>query len=96
MCVYTRVRERGSAPKRGGHSTKCICAVEPGHLTIHTEQWFLGAGFIGAPPISLIGCKSIRPISVLILSLLRFVDSELPGGIPYGHQNSTPDTQHSA
>ena len=26
---------------------------QPGGLTIHTKRWFLGAGFIGAPPISL-------------------------------------------
>ena len=27
---------------------------QPGGLTILTKQWFLGAGFLGAPPISLI------------------------------------------
>ena len=26
---------------------------QPGDLAIHTEKWFLGAGFLGAPPISL-------------------------------------------
>ena len=26
---------------------------QPGDLTIHTKKWFLGAGFLGAPPISL-------------------------------------------
>ena len=26
---------------------------QPGDLTIHTNKWFLGAGFPGAPPISL-------------------------------------------
>ena len=25
---------------------------QPGDLTIHTNKWFLGAGFLGAPPIS--------------------------------------------
>ena len=27
---------------------------EPDGLTIHTNKWFLGAGFLGAPSISLI------------------------------------------
>ena len=31
----------------------------------------------------------VRPISLLGLSLLRFVDLNFPG-IPYGHENSTP------
>ena len=26
---------------------------QPDGLTIHTKKWFLGAGFLGAPPISL-------------------------------------------
>ena len=26
---------------------------QPDGLTIHTKEWFLGAGFLGAPPISL-------------------------------------------
>ena len=25
---------------------------QPGGLTIHAKKWFLGAGFLGAPPIS--------------------------------------------
>ena len=29
---------------------------QPGDLTIHTKEWFLGAGFLGAPPISLRTC----------------------------------------
>ena len=31
---------------------------QPGDLTIHTKKWFLGAGFLGAPPISLRSCTS--------------------------------------
>ena len=27
--------------------------LQPDGLTIHTDKWFLGAGFLGAPPISL-------------------------------------------
>ena len=27
---------------------------QPDGLTIHANKWFLGAGFLGAPPISLI------------------------------------------
>ena len=30
-----------------------ICAVAADDLTIHTKKWFLGAGFLGALPISL-------------------------------------------
>ena len=30
-----------------------ICAVAADGLTIHTDKWFLGSGFLGAPPISL-------------------------------------------
>ena len=52
------VRERGSAPKRGRHSTiffppNASVQLQPDGLTTHTEKWLLGAGFLGAPPISL-------------------------------------------
>ena len=55
------VRERGSAPK-GGLSensvktplVKCPSVQwQPDGLTIHTKKWLLGAGLLGAPPISL-------------------------------------------
>ena len=55
-----RFRERGSAPKRVRHSTiyfvppKASVQWQPDGLTIHTKKWFLGAGFLGAPPISFI------------------------------------------
>ena len=52
------LRESGSAPKRGRHSTICIppnasVQWQPDGLTFHTKKWFLGASFLGAPPISL-------------------------------------------
>ena len=56
----------GGAPKGGRHfcdifrsSVKALLAKcpsvqgQPDGLTIHTNKWFLGAGFLGAPPISL-------------------------------------------
>ena len=54
----TQVIERGSAPKRGRHYTICVppsasVQWQPDGLTIHTKKWFLGAGFLRAPPISL-------------------------------------------
>ena len=60
--------EKGEVLLRGGrHSTisfdpssvkallvKCpFVQWQPDDLTIHTNKWFLGAGFLGAPPISL-------------------------------------------
>ena len=53
-----KVRERGSAPKRGRHSTICFppnasVQWQPDGLTIYTKKWFLGARFLGAPPSSL-------------------------------------------
>ena len=41
--VIVVVRERGSASVQW----------QPDGLTIHAKKWFLGAGFLGAPPISL-------------------------------------------
>ena len=35
---------------------------QPDGLTIHTQKWFLGAGFLGAPPISL-SWSILRPTS---------------------------------
>ena len=29
-----------------------VLSLQPDGLTIHTQKWFLGAGFLGAPPIS--------------------------------------------
>ena len=63
-----KVRERRSAPKWGRHSTISFYSLvktllvrcpsvqwRPDGLTIHANRWFLGARFLGAPPISLIG-----------------------------------------
>ena len=56
---FFEIRERGSAPNMGGHSTICLLHPnasvqwQPDGLTIHIKMWFLGAGFLGAPPISL-------------------------------------------
>ena len=52
------IRERGSAPKRGRHSTiffppNASVQWQPDDLTNRTRKWFLGARFLGAPPISL-------------------------------------------
>ena len=53
------VREEGSAPRRGRHSAMCVFPPnasvrwQPDGLTIHTKKWLQGAGFLGAPPISL-------------------------------------------
>ena len=52
------IGERGSAPKRVG-TLRFVCPPsasvqwQPDGLTIHTKKWLLGAGFLGAPPISL-------------------------------------------
>ena len=64
---YSRIRdapcvgERGCAPKRGRHSTIFVSTVQwqPDSLTIHTNKWFLGAGFLGASPISLSMCCDV-------------------------------------
>ena len=63
-----KVRERGSAPEGGRHSVrlnknplsvktllvKCPAVQwQPDGLTLRTQKWFAGAGFLGAPPISL-------------------------------------------
>ena len=37
---------------------------QPDDLTIRTKKWFLGAGFLGAPPISL-NSLALRPFSYL-------------------------------
>ena len=60
------LRERGSAPKGVGtlrlflkSSVKTLLVKcpsvqwQPDGLTIHTNKWFLGAGFLGAAPIFL-------------------------------------------
>ena len=58
LSPWSVVRERGSAPKGGRHSTIFFPADasvlwQPDVLTIYTKKLFLGAGFRGAPPISL-------------------------------------------
>ena len=62
MCISCSsmfgVRERGSAPKRGRHSAMCVVHIASAQwqvdgLAMPTKKWFPGAGFLGAPPISL-------------------------------------------
>ena len=61
------VRVRGSAPKRGRHSSDIFSPPnasvqrQPDGLTIHTQKWFLGARLQGAPPISLRWCARTGP-----------------------------------
>ena len=50
-------QRKGSAPERGRHSTiflppNASVQWQPDGLTIHTEKWLLGAGFLGSPPIT--------------------------------------------
>ena len=65
--------EGGSAPKRGRHSTinsdtrwrLCLSTApsvqwQPDVLTIRTRRCFLGAGFLGAPPIPLIILRDLE------------------------------------
>ena len=42
---------------------------QPDGLTIHTKKWFLGAGFLGAPPISLLVARDLpfQTVSIRIL-----------------------------
>ena len=48
-----------------------ICAVAADGLTIHAEKWFLGAGFLGAPPNSLITANEPRRLKSLQLAVLQ-------------------------
>ena len=64
MICYNTHNE--GAPKGGRHSTIALSSVktllvkrpsvqwQPDSLTIHTNKWFLGARFLGAPPILLL------------------------------------------
>ena len=51
--------EKGEVLLRGFGTLRCVVLPnasvqwQPGDLTIHTDKRFLGAGFLGAPPISL-------------------------------------------
>ena len=53
--------EKGEVLLRGVGTLRCYFPPsasvqwQPGDLTIHTKKCFLGAGFLGAPPISLTG-----------------------------------------
>ena len=60
----TCCQRRGSAPKRGRHSTisfspNASVQWQSDGSTIHTDKWFLRAGFLGAPPIYLILCYAM-------------------------------------
>ena len=67
-------REGGSAPKRVGTLRYCFphhASVQwrPGDLTIHTNKWILGAGFLGAPPIYLKDYEHVMLVRVLGIAL---------------------------
>ena len=78
----SRLGERGRAPKGGRHSTifviqssvksllvKCPSGQwQPDGLTIRANKWFLGARFLGAPPIS-------RSLYVLFMHIPRKPES---------------------
>ena len=57
--VSFRHSEKGEMLLRGVGALRCFFPPnasvqwQPDGLTIHTRKWFLGAGFLGAPPISL-------------------------------------------
>ena len=59
LTALSLVGERGSPPKRGRHSTifcppSASVLWQPDMWTVHINRGFLGAGFLGAPPISLL------------------------------------------
>ena len=63
--VYLCSGPIGFDPMRPQPTCARVCAVvgcsvswrwQPDGSTIHTKKWFLGAGFLGAPPISLKQC----------------------------------------
>ena len=84
-----QIRQRGSAPKGGRQydifrsSVKALLIKCPavqwrpaGGLTMHTHKWFLGAGFLGAPPISLsrspscpLSCRAPSPAKRALASV---------------------------
>ena len=57
-CVV--LSEKGKLLLRGVGTLRYLCSPnapvrwQPDSLTIHAKKWFPGAGFLGAPPISLI------------------------------------------
>ena len=68
----SRRRRTAGRPKRGRHSTRFVprnafVQWQPDGLTIHTKKWLLGAGFLGAPPMSLKWClvPSVRHALIL-------------------------------
>ena len=67
---------RGVGTLRYDFPPKASVQWQPGDLTIHTKKWFLGAGFLGASPISLNdGCTS----SVVACACARAVLRGRPG-----------------
>ena len=59
FCTYLQVSEKGEVLLRGVGAVRYIRAAnasvrwQPDGLAIRAEKWFLGAGFLGAPPTSL-------------------------------------------
>ena len=75
-------------PKGGRHYPRCFSSSvkallvkcpsvqrQPDGLTIRTRKWFLGAGFLGAPPICIIMCyiiiSSKQSIIIIIIIIHR-------------------------
>ena len=84
-----KVRERGSAPKRGRHSTifvppNAFVHWQPDGLTIHIKEWFLGGGFLRAPSISLtrLAGLSLRGVTLASDNLTPLRAVAWPGAGP--------------
>ena len=57
-CEKGEVLLRGVGTPRYLFPPNASVQCQPDGLTIHTNMRFLGAGFLGAPPISLTGCDA--------------------------------------
>ena len=69
---------------------------QPGGLTIHAKKWFLGAGFLGAPPISLRGVPD-GPIASRTLrgSAAQFLNNRDSRNIKTAKQATNTHIHHS-
>ena len=73
--VRNQVLLRGVGTPRFAFSPPSASAQrQPDGLTIRAEKWFLGAGFLGAPPISLI---VVCPIHVVQRRIVRTSTNDL-------------------
>ena len=63
ICTYTYIYIyiyiiKGEVLRRGVSTLRYVCPTnasvqwQPGGLTVRAKKWFLGAGFLGAPPIN--------------------------------------------